>query len=312
MAKSGLHVVAVNIDNGRISSKRGVKLNIKMANDASVSVIVPTFNRAHTIVRALKSVVTQSCPVLEIIVVDDGSSDDTRKHVQSLNHPAIVYHYQDNHGVSHARNTGIHMARGNWIAFLDSDDEWMPNKVALQLDAIRGQPDYRLCHSDEIWIRDGKRVNQMVKHQKYGGDIFEKCLPLCVISPSSVMIRRDTVSEIGLFDEALPACEDYDYWLRFCARYPVLYLDSCLIKKYGGHSDQLSRKYWGMDRFRVLALGKILSDNLLNENRRQLVIDMIETKCAILEKGARKHGNHQVLDFCNTVRQDMLAPGMAG
>lgn len=273
--------------------------------ETSVSAIVPTYNRVHTIERAILSIINQSHPVQEIIVIDDGSIDSTRERITAINHPSILYHYQENRGVSHARNTGISIASSQWLAFLDSDDEWLPHKIERQLGVLASHPNYRLCHSNEIWIRNGKRVNQMLKHQKFGGDIFEKCLPLCVISPSSVIIHRDAVADIGPFDESLPACEDYDYWLRYCARHPVLYLEDCLIKKYGGHTDQLSRKFWGMDRFRIKALQKILAENVLDGSQLQTVIDVIEEKCTILETGARKHGNADVLQFCQSIRRDI-------
>ncbi len=101
----------------------------------------------------------------------------------------------------------------------------------------------RVCHTDEIWIRNGRRVNARKKHGKKGGWIFQHCLPLCAMSPSSIMIHRDVFTALGGFDERLPACEDYDLWLRITARYPVLFTRQPLIEKYGGHDDQLSRKY---------------------------------------------------------------------
>ncbi len=224
----------------------------------NISVIIPTWNRASRLASALQSVFAQRLPPAEVIVVDDGSTDDTHRLVHSQ-FPQIHYIYQQHNGVSSARNTGIKAATGDWIALLDSDDRWLPEKLELQSESIRARPEYKICHCDEIWIRNGKRVNPMKKHAKRGGNIFRHCLPLCVISPSAVMIQRDLLTEIGLFDERLPACEDYDLWLRISALHPVLYVDKPLIIKDGGHSDQLSRHYWGMDRFRIQALEKILA-----------------------------------------------------
>mgnify|MGYP001820585938 CR=1 FL=1 len=198
----------------------------------NISVIIPTWNRAARLADALQSVFAQTLPAAEVIVVDDGSTDDTRRLVRSR-FPDARYIYQSNKGVSSARNTGIQAASGDWIALLDSDDHWLPDKLARQCERLRARPGYRICHSDEIWIRNGRRVNPGKKHAKYGGHIFRQCLPLCAISPSAVMIQRDLFDEVGLFDERLPACEDYDLWLRICARHPVLYIDKPLITKEG-------------------------------------------------------------------------------
>ncbi|MBL91677.1 MAG: glycosyl transferase [Myxococcales bacterium] len=254
-----------------------------------MSVIIPTFNRREALGRALSSIQSQTVAVHETIVVDDGSNDGTAAMVAER-FPKIKIIVQENQGVSAARNTGIQAATGEWIALLDSDDEWLPQKLERQIDAIEQAPQMRLCHTDEIWIRNGVRVNQMKKHEKRGGHIFEHCLPLCCMSPSSALIRCDVFDELGLFDEGLPACEDYDFWLRFCAKYPVLYVDEPLLKKYGGHEDQLSRKYWGMDRFRIRALEKALASGALSETQKDLAAGMLHTKARIYAQGARKRG----------------------
>jgi len=259
-----------------------------------ISVIIPTHNRAHTLKKALDSVLQQSFPADEIIVVDDGSIDNTQQLIVHA-YPQIRYCYQQQRGVSAARNHGITLARNPWIAFLDSDDAWLPDKLAAQVQSIKSDNDCVLCHSDEIWIRRGIRVNPMRKHKKRGGYIFEHCLPLCCISPSATLIKREVLEQLGLFDESLPACEDYDLWLRLCARFPVNFVDKKLIYKYGGHRDQLSGKHWGMDRFRVRALLKLLQSGVLNNRQRRQTIDMLEQKCAILEIGARKHDNQKLL-----------------
>lgn len=258
----------------------------------SVSVIIPTYNRAHSLWRAIDSALSQTLAPLEIIVVDDGSEDETARLMEDR-YRQCTYIRQANKGVSSARNLGIEKARGEWIALLDSDDRWLPNKLQFQIEALTGSPQYRLCHTDELWIRKGVRVNQMHKHAKAGGRIFQRCLPLCVISPSSVVIHRTLFDDFGLFDTELPACEDYDLWLRICATEAVLYIDEPLIEKYGGHIDQLSRRHWGMDRFRVHALMKILDNQQLDENDRAAAVATLNEKCGILAQGAEKRGNHQ-------------------
>ncbi|MDO6459089.1 glycosyltransferase [Granulosicoccaceae sp. 1_MG-2023] len=256
-----------------------------------VSVILPTHNRAHTLARALDSVLAQTRPADEIIVVDDGSDDDTAAVLAAYDGIQLIR--QPNRGVSAARNTGIRAAAGDWIALLDSDDAWLPDKLALQEQAISAAPQARLCHGNETWLRLGEPLKQLKKHRKRGGDIFTDCLPLCVISPSAVMLRRDLLDETGLFDENLPACEDYDLWLRICAREPVLYVDTPLLIKHGGHEDQLSRRYWGMDRFRIQALYNLLTTQPLSPSQYAAAAAMLCRKARIFAKGARKHGRPQ-------------------
>ena len=257
----------------------------------TVSVIIPVYNRAKLIDSSINSVINQTYPINEIIVIDDGSIDGTYDLVKS-SFPQVILKYQENKGVSYARNVGINSAKSKWIAFLDSDDEWLPNKVEEQIDLLNTNSSFKICHTDEIWIRNQVRVNPMKKHRKYGGNIYNNCLPLCVISPSSVIIHKDIFNDVGLFDEELPVCEDYDMWLRICSKYSVLFLDQKLIKKYGGHDDQLSKKYWGMDRYRLIALEKMIDNPNLNTKDRIATINMAIDKAKILQKGYIKH-NHK-------------------
>lgn len=257
----------------------------------NISVIVPTHNRAQLLARALQSVVTQATPPMEVIVVDDGSNDGTEE-VVCTRFPEVQYIRQNNQGVSNTRNRGIEAARGDWLAFLDSDDEWLPQKLTSQKEMLAANPQYKICHTDEIWIRNGTRVNAMKKHAKAGGFIFERCLPLCVVSPSSVLIHRSVFDEVGLFNEDLPTCEDYDLWLRICARFPVLYVDRPLIIKYGGHADQLSHRYPAMDRFRIIALENILQENLSSQYYRAALNTLI-TKIDIYLQGSIKRDKLQ-------------------
>ena len=258
-----------------------------------ISVIIPTWNRADRLADAIESVHGQSVAVHEVIVVDDGSTDNTREMI-ARRFTGVRYIYQENRGVSSARNVGIREATGDWIALLDSDDRWLPGKLEQQQELIRAHPGYKLCHSDEVWIRNGRRVNAMKKHAKQGGWIFRHCLPLCAISPSAAMIQRDIFSDIGLFDESLPACEDYDLWLRICAVYPALYVDRQLVLKHGGHEDQLSRRYWGMDRFRIQALEKIIASGILEPQDHAAALATLLEKTAIVIQGADKRCNHAI------------------
>lgn len=273
----------------------------------SVSVIIPTHNRRERLPNALDSVLAQSYPIHELWVVDDGSTDDTAEYVASR-YPSTELIRQSNHGVSHARNRAIEKASGQWIALLDSDDRWYPDKIARQIKALQAAPQHRLCHCDEHWIRNGKRVNPRHKHRKHGGDVFAYCLPLCCISPSAVLIHRSLFAEVGCFDESLPACEDYDLWLRICARERVLYIDQALLEKTGGHEDQLSQRYPAMDQYRLQALASILREGVLTDSQRQQAMAMFHQKTTIFSNGARKRGHTDAIEALRQRYHDLLDP----
>jgi len=253
------------------------------------SVVIPTFNRVRLLRRALDSVLNQSLQPFEVIVVDDGSNDNTRA-VIAKEFPRVNYQFQENSGVSAARNKGISISSGSWIAFLDSDDEWCKHKLERQAHWSFAHPEILIVHSDEYWIRNQVRVNPKIKHFKSGGWIYPRCLPLCVISPSAVVIHRSIFSEVGLFDEQLPVCEDYDLWLRISAKFPIGYVNERLVVKYGGHDDQLSKAFEAMDQYRVIALSNILQSGALDDESRKLTIETLRKKLAILINGARKRG----------------------
>ena len=259
-----------------------------MNNIGNISVVIPTYNRRETIGRSIDSVLNQTLFPSEIIVVDDGSTDGTCDYIQS-NFPSIKLLHQPNKGVSAARNKGIRYADTNWIALLDSDDEWFPQKLEKQVMTLSQSPDIKFCHTEEIWIRNGVRVNQMKKHQKYGGHIFYKCLDMCRISPSSVLFHQSILDDVGYFDKDLKVCEDYDLWLRITAKFPVLYIDESLIKKYGGHEDQLSRVKDGIESHRIKVLEKLIMKKFTSGQRNAMLKTLIE-KLTIFSIGAQKRG----------------------
>lgn len=273
----------------------------------NISVIIPSFNRSERLEKAINSVLQQSHECMELIVVDDGSTDGTAQLVEQISNtdPRVRYFYQDNQGVSAARNFGLSKVKGDWIAFLDSDDEWLPEKLSQQVQLLK-QSDLLICHTEEIWVRNGVRVNQMKKHQKQGGDVFEKSLAMCAMSPSSIMIHKSVFDDVGVFDESFIVCEDYDLWLRIAAKYEVAYVEEPMIIKYGGHEDQLSSRYFGMDQYRIRAIEKLLTDmpNTLPQEKRQLALDTLVKKLSILEKGARKHENVELIAFCEQIKEN--------
>ena len=253
-----------------------------------VSVIIPTYNRAWILREAIDSVRAQDFKDFELIVVDDGSTDDTGKILDDYNGDLVVIR-QSNKGVSAARNRGIDAAAGRLLAFLDSDDLWLPRKLSTQVAFFQSHPAAVINQTEEIWIRNGVRVNPKIRHLKPTGMIFERSLELCLVSPSAVMMRRSLFDEVGLFDEDLPACEDYDLWLRISWRYPVHLIETPLIIKRGGHEDQLS-KAPGLDKFRIRALKKMIESGKLDANARQAAMRILQDKCVIFAGGCRKRG----------------------
>lgn len=255
---------------------------------SAVSVIIPTFNRRRFVREAIDSVLAQDFGDFELIVVDDGSTDGTAERLSAYGSRIRVIR-QENAGVSAARNRGIEVSTASLIAFLDSDDLWLPGKLTRQAAFFREHPKALICQCEELWIRNGRRVNPRKKHRKRSGMIFEHSLELCLVSPSAVMLRRRLLQEVGLFDEHLPACEDYDLWLRVSCRHPVYLIDEPLIVKRGGHADQLSRAA-GLDRHRIRSMVNLLESGLLSPGQTAATCRVLRQKCAIYTQGCLKRG----------------------
>ncbi len=269
-----------------------------------ISVIIPTYNRCDLLKRAINSVIKQTITPKEIIIVDNGSTDQTYQMVSSL-FPEINYFIEKKRGVSAARNKGILESKSKWIAFLDSDDAWKPTKLENQIGySVFNQDKYRIIHTDETWYRNKKFLNQLKKHKKSGGNIFKNSLQLCCISPSSVVLKKQIFDDYGLFDENLEVCEDYDMWIRITAKEEVGFLDSPLVLKYGGHSDQLSKKFWGMDRFRIKSLEKNLKNEHFSKSQKINVLETLIEKLTIVSDGALKRGNKEIFKKYNGKLQD--------
>ena len=262
-----------------------------------VSVILPSYNRSQSVGLAVESVLKQSFRDFELCVVDDGSEDDTVEILDSIPGSFNTLRLKKNAGVSHARNCGIRSTDSEWVAFLDSDDVWHHQKLEKQIDTTLERPKHLLHFTDEIWIRNGKRINPKLRHQKREGWIFQPSLELCLMAPSTVMLKRELLEQCGLFDEELPVCEDYDLWLRITAHHQVSFLNEALMTRSGGHADQLSRKYWGMDRFRVQSLKKILANVPLRMEDEMATRGVLKNKCEILLNGFRKRGKTEEISY---------------
>ena len=269
-----------------------------------ISIVIPTYNRHETLARAIDSVCNQTFRDWELLIVDDGSTDESHKIVQQFRDDRIRYIFQRHQGVSRARNTGIELARFPWITFLDSDDYWCPAKLQRQLEGLEASLHYQVIYTDEIWIRHGKWANPKKIHRKYSGWIYHHCLPRCIISPSSVLLHRQILEEDGLFDQSFSVCEDYELWLRISSRRPILFLEEPLIVKTGGHDDQLSRSIWGLDRYRVKALVKIYESGILTSQQKLWTAREIIRKAEILACGFEHHGKFEQAENYRAIIKD--------
>ncbi|MGK0288616.1 MAG: glycosyltransferase involved in cell wall biosynthesis [bacterium] len=264
-----------------------------------ISVIIPTYNRIKTVLECIQSVQEQTHSAHEIIVVDDASTDNSCIQIQQkFPHIKLIQNSQ-NEGVSYSRNLGVANATGNWIAFLDSDDQWQKKKLEKQVQFIQENPDIQILQTEEIWIRNGKQVNPPKKYKKEQGWIYEKSLTLCTISPSSVILTKELFEQEQGFDTQLRACEDYDLWLRITEKQQIGLLQEALLIKYGGHQDQLSQKYPAMDRFRIYSMVKVLSQKDISLENQETTLEMLSQKLHILKLGAQKRN----VDITTTVEK---------
>lgn len=259
-----------------------------------ISVIIPTHNRSAVLLRAVHSVLNQSYQNIELIVIDDGSTDDTEMVLAPFVAANSVHYYKtENAGVAAARNYGVSLATGQWIAFLDSDDEWISQKLTEQMNFLSKHPHLLIVYTDETWIRNDVQVNKKNHHQKKSGWIFADCLKQCFIGPSSVLLSKKLFQEMKGFDESFQVCEDYDLWIKISAKYEIGFIEQSLIKKYGGYADQLSTRFFAMDSWRIKAMLNLLRDQTLTEDQKKEVIETIKSKGSILLKGYIKHGNQK-------------------
>ncbi len=267
-----------------------------------VSVIIPVYNRAATVKRAIDSVLNQSLSPGEIIVVDDGSTDNTPEVLKGYKDRIRVLRLGENLGPSAARNKGVLESSGRWIAFLDSDDYWDETKLEKQIGFLKQHPYFEILQSEEIWIRKGRRVNPCRHHKKPEGWAWEPSLRRCLISPSGVMMKRELFLRYGGFREDYPVCEDYDLWLKITRHHPVGLEPSFGVVKFGGHSDQLSRRYPAMDRFRVQSLFEQFEREPYPEFREKLR-EVINEKLSILYNGYKKRERWADVRWCEQVWQ---------
>ena len=270
-----------------------------------ISAIIPCFNRPQYSIEAIKSILDQTHPVNEVIFINDGSTDNTAevvtKYLQTHSPIPFVVVTTPNLGVSHARNLGIKLAKFEWLAFLDSDDRWVINKIEQQINFIQKNPQYLWLYTDETWLKSNLIFNKKNQHKKHSTHIFENCIRKCFIGPSTTLIHKSIFKDVGLFNDQFPVCEDYELWLRISKKYPLGFIDNELTIKNGGHTDQLSTKYKAMDYWRVKALSLHLQSNTSYEHL-SLITKFISEKSAYLIKGFKKYDHKSKL----TEIQDIL------
>jgi glycosyltransferase involved in cell wall biosynthesis len=274
------------------------------------SIIIPAYNRKRFLEKAIDSVLSQTIPAFELIIVDDGSTDGTKDIVLSRQDHRIKYLYQNNRGVSSARNKGLREATGNFIAFLDSDDWWAREKLKKAVTYIHKYPGIKIFHTEETWFKNGQFLKQMAKHRKPTGWVYTDALPLCCISISTAVINRSVFNDIGYFDESLEACEDYDFWLRATNKYEVKLIPEALTLKDGGRPDQLSSRVWGLDRFRIIALEKMLKSGDLTEEKYKKTFQQLSRKCGIFSLGAEKRGKTKEAEYYKKI-MEKYKPGLS-
>ena len=282
-----------------------------------VSVVIPAYNRAAMLGRALQSVVRQSVWCEEVIVVDDGSTDGSRELIEDMlvGEPGLELRWLRhacNRGPAAARNLAIAHARCPVIAFLDSDDHWLPKKLEKQAALMDLHPEYLISHTRERWLHGGRHLNQKNRHRPRHGDIFPQCLELCAVGMSTVMLRREIFNWVGLFEESMRCCEDYDLWLRASCRLSFLLVDEVLTVKEGGREDQVSSRYRvGMDRFRIDALLRLLDSGVLTGCQEKLAREELRKKCTIYGNGCLKHGKETegryILGLAQTAGSGLLS-----
>lgn len=263
-----------------------------------IDVVIPTYNRAGVLKRAIDSVLAQSHKHFHLYIVDDGSTDETPQLLSDYaTHPQVTLLSQDNQGVSAARNLGVKTSENEWLSFLDSDDEWLPKKLEKQVQYLKLHPHIRFLHAEEIWMRNGVRVNPKARHSKSAPELFKRSLELCLISPSTVMMKRELFEEHQGFNESFTVCEDYDLWLKVMAREEIGFLPDYVARKYGGHPDQLSTKFPAMDYWRIKSLIDLKTKDI-DPDKKLLINEEIIRKTPLLLEGYLKHGQlerHQEL-----------------
>ncbi|MBT3274794.1 MAG: glycosyltransferase family 2 protein [Spirochaetales bacterium] len=286
-------------------------------SEPAISVIIPVYNRFRLLSEAVGSVLSQTFKDYELILVDDGSDDPlvrisrtgllastealteaSRQGGISCTLPAGLEKPTsfrclriDHTGMpGAARNRGAEAARGRYIAFLDSDDLWLPDKLKRQYSLMEGKKECRISHTRELWLRNGKTVSQKSQKHQREGQLFNDSLVKCIVGPSTVMMDRKLYLEHGGFREDLEIGEDYELWLRILASNPISYVDAPLTIKRAGHGDQLTGKYGHIEYFRIQALKDLVDRGSVAAENLSAARTELSRKCRIYSSGSAKRG----------------------
>lgn len=239
-----------------------------METRALVSVIIPTYNGSRFIVQAVDSVLAQTYQPIELIVVDDGSTDNTAS-VLAPYRSRIHYVYQSNQGLSTARNRGIRASTGEYVAFLDSDDVWLPDKISQQVKCLAVNLGIGLVHTDVFYWDQvtGSRAQRNNGRMEYVGNCYARLFSANRITVSSVLVRRECLRHVGGFDDQIrrPSTQDYDLWIRLARYYSFAFIHQPLIL-YRLHTTNASQNQLMMREDELYVVEKALgSDHSLSK-----------------------------------------------
>lgn len=297
---------------------------------AQVSVIVPTFNKKEQVREALQSVLDQKFQDIEILIADDGSTDGTplalfkelgaqpeaidvlakmgNNSIRPFTHAfqcggiTVQYHYGINRGLSTARNRGIKSARGEYIAFLEPDDFWAPHHLSELISHLKRNREVKVCRVSERLIREGKSRAPKHPANRTTGWLFEASLDSSLMSISTVICHRSCFSICGCFDENMPACEEYDLWIRISSHFPIGFLDcNSVTRRTPRPADSI--RAWNWDRFRVYALEKAFQSGHITPEQRYLVAQSIVLKCERLVEGFKRQKSDERSNFYERKRK---------
>ncbi len=257
-----------------------------------VSIVIPTYNRETIICKAIDSALSQTYKNLEIIIVDDGSTDNTKTVLEKYG-SRLNYFYQENKGISGARNAGIKRSTGQYIAFLDSDDYWLPDKLEKQIELFLQYPEYGMVACQCASIGADGQFRQKNRHGKSGSvlfDLFKKNF----IRTSSAVIKKECFLKSGLFDENLKECEEYDLWLRISAHYQVGFINEPLAvytdNPKGASTDSLRGRLYRLQVLEKDYLKEIIPENIYRKR-------IADTCHYIGRHWAKRGGKEESLDF---------------
>lgn len=238
------------------------------ADRESISVVIPAWNAAHLLPRSIESVLAQTLPVREILVCDDGSTDNTAE-VAERYAGSVRLLRQPHRGTSVTRNAGILAAAGEWIAFLDADDVWLSHKLERQMACATEHPEAGLIYCDALVTdNDGRPTGKFLKGKIHGtGNVYERLLRSCFVLPSTAVIRRRLIVEAGLFSEEIRGTEDYDLWLRLARICPFAIVPECLVR-YERQENSVSRNALAMAHSDAMIFRTLLRQDLTPAQRR--------------------------------------------